>query len=281
VLENIDLQQLLQKSADLISTWGLRVVGAIALLVAGWIAARLVQRGMRSALTRAKVDPTLTVFGARTVYYLVVIFIGLAVLSLFGIQTASFIAVLGAAGLAVGLAMQGTLANFAAGVMLLLFRPFRIGDFVEAGGSSGTVEMVGIFSTTLNTPDNIRITVPNSGVYGQTIKNYSANSNRRIDLVIGISYDDNIGTAIDTINKVLENEPRLLAEPAPTVAVAELADSSVNLVVRPWCKGSDYWSVRFDLTRELKEELEAAGCSIPYPQTDVHVHPIGGTPQAA
>ena len=195
-----------------------------------------------------------------------------AVLGAFGIQTASVVAVIASAGLALGLAMQGTLSNFAAGFMILLFRPFKLGDFIEAGGVSGTVCDVGLFSTGLTTPDNVHILVPNSGMLGQTIKNFSKNDTRRVDLVMGISYNDDISKAIEIIRRVLAEESRLLAEPEPTVAVAELADSSVNLVVRPWCERADYWDVRFNLTRKFKEELEAAGCSIPYPQTDVHLH---------
>jgi len=221
----------------------------------------------------------------------------IAVLNLFGIQTASAIAVLGAAGLAVGLALQGTLSNFASGVMLLIglalqgtlsnfasgvmlliFRPFKIGDYVEVAGTAGSVQEIGVFSTILNTPDNVRIIVPNSGIYGDTVKNYSANETRRNDLVMGISYDDDIAVAIETIERVLASDDRILEDPAPLVAVAELADSSVNIVVRPWCARSDYWLLRCDLTRRLKEELEAAGCSIPYPQRDVHLQ--GGTGEA-
>jgi small conductance mechanosensitive channel len=205
------------------------------------------------------------------VYYLALTAVVLAVLSLFGIQTTSVIAVLGAASLAVGLALQGTLSNFAAGTMLLLFRPFRLGDWVEVAGVAGSVQEIGLFSTVLHTADNVRITLSNSSVYGDTIKNYSANETRRNDLVVGISYDDDIARALETIQSVLAADPRVLRDPEPVVAVAELADSSVNLVVRPWCAGTDYWGLRFDLTRRLKEALEEAGCSIPYPQRDVHL----------
>jgi len=167
--------------------------------------------------------------------------------------------------------MQGMLSNFAAGVMLLVFRPFKVGDYVEVAGTAGGVFEIGIFSTTLHTPDNVKITVPNSAIYGDTVKNYSANETRRNDLAIGISYDDDIGVAVSTIERILSSETRVLQDPEPLIAVSELGDSSVNLVVRPWCNASDYWPLRFDLTRRLKEELEAAGCSIPYPQHDVHV----------
>ncbi len=261
----------------LVSTWGLKVVGAIAVLVIGrWVAGR-VRNLTRKALERSKLDATLVPFVCSLLYYTVLTFVLIAVLGLFGIPTASFIAVLGAAGLAIGLALQGTLANFSAGVMLLVFRPFRVGDYVEAGGTAGSVDAIGVFSTTLNTPDNVHIIVPNSSVFGQTIKNYSTNATRRNDLLVGVSYDDDLGKAIDTINAVLAGEDRILKDPAPTVAVAEMADSSVNLVVRPWCKKEDYWALRFDLTRKLKEELEKAGCSIPYPQRDVHVHQMANS----
>jgi small conductance mechanosensitive channel len=156
--------------------------------------------------------------------------------------------------------------------MLLVFRPFKVGDFVDIGGTAGSVVEIGVFATTLKTPDNVKVVVPNSQVYGQTIKNFNGFDTRRVDLVMGISYDDDIGLAIDTISKFVAADERVLAEPETQIAVSNLGDSSVDLVVRPWCQGSDYWSLRFDLTRRLKEELEAAGCSIPYPQRDVHVY---------
>jgi small conductance mechanosensitive channel len=266
------MESVVATATDLISTWGLRVVGALAVLIIGMIVAKMIRASVRKALGRSKMDATLVPFLSGLVYYGVVIFVLLAVLSLFGIETTSFIAVLGAAGFAVGLAMQGTLGNFSAGVMLLFFRPFKVGDFIDAAGAAGSVQEIGIFSTTLNSPDNVKIVVPNSAIYGTTIKNFAANDTRRNDMVVGISYDDDIGKAIDVINKVLGADQRVLGDPAPTVAVSELGDSSVNLVVRPWCKKEDYWGLRFDLTRRFKEELEAAGCSIPFPQQDVHMH---------
>lgn len=264
-------QQAIDTAVALVSNWGIQVVGAIVLLIIGRWAAGFVGRGVRRSLERAKVDTALVQFFGGMAHYVVLAVVVIAVLSLFGIQTTSLIAILGAAGLAVGLALQGTLSSFAAGVMLLLFRPFKIGDFVEIAGSAGTVFELGIFSTSLNTGDNVRITIPNSQVYGQVIKNYSTNENRRIDLVIGVAYGDDLGKATQVINDVIAKEARVLAEPAPTVAVSELGDSSVNFVVRPWVKGSDYWPTRFDLTRAIKEGLEAGGCSIPFPQRDLHV----------
>ena len=271
-LAGFDVTSTLNALTEMISTWGLKGIGAVAVLILGMVVAKTIRGAVRRGLERTKLDPTLIPFLSGMVYYLIVAFVVTAVLGLFGIQTTSLIAVLGAAGLAVGLALQGTLSNFSAGVMLLIFRPFRAGDFVEAAGVAGAVQEVGIFSTTLATPDNVRIIVPNSSVYGQTIKNYAANPTRRNDMVFGISYGDDIGRAIETIARILAADTRVLEEPAPLVAVSELADSSVNLVVRPWCKKEDYWALRFDLNRALKEELEKAGCSIPFPQRDVHLY---------
>ena len=253
---------------------GLKVVGAIAVLVIGRMAAGMIRSSVRKAMTKADVDATLIPFVASLVYYAVLAVVIIAVLSLFGIQTTSLVAVLGAAGLAVGLALQGTLSNFAAGVMLLMFRPFKVGDFVEIGGIAGSVVAVKIFSTVIKTGDNIMITVPNSQVWGGTIKNYNGFDTRRIDLVMGIDYGDDIQTAMDTIQKIVTGHDKVLAEPAPVIAVSNLGDSSVDLVVRPWVNVPDYWSVRFDLTRQLKEGLEVAGCSFPFPQRDVHMHEV-------
>ena len=270
-MNELDFQGLLNTVVNLVGSWGLKVLGAIAVLVIGrWVARRL-RTVMIRVLTAREIDATLVPFLAGIVHYLIVAFVAVAALGMVGVQTASMVAVLGAAGLAVGLALQGTLSNFAAGVMLLVFRPFKVGDYVEAGGTAGSVEAVGLFSTTLNTPDNVKIIVPNGAVFGSTIKNYAANDTRRNDMVVGISYDDDIGLALKTIHGLLDADERVLKDPAPVVAVSELGDSSVNIVVRPWCAKGDYWGLRFDLLRSFKEQLEAAGCSIPYPQTDVHL----------
>src|SRR6056297_1597805 len=198
-----------------------------------------------------------------------------------GCQAAALIAVLGAAGLAVGLALQNSLGNFASGVMLVLFRPFTKGDFVEAGGTSGTVSEVGIFNTVLNTPDNRRVIVPNGQITNDIITNYSAHDTRRIDLIIGVDYGDDLKTARATIEKVIKAHDKVLEDPAPIVWVMELADSSVNFAVRPWVASADYWQVRNELLEQLKTELEAAGCSIPFPQRDVHLHEVGKSSEAA
>jgi small conductance mechanosensitive channel len=264
-------QDAIGQITDLVMQWGLKVVGAIVVLIVGRMIAGGLRRTVRKALQKNDVDKTLVPFLANLTYYAALAVVVIAVLSLFGIQTTSLIAILGAAGLAVGLALQGTLSHFAAGVMLLIFRPFRLGDLVEVGGTIGKVEEIGIFTTTLKSTDNIMIMVPNSQIYGDTIRNYNGYDTRRVDMVMGISYDDDIGRAIETMDRVIKEDSRVLADPAPQIAVSELADSSVNLVVRPWCKGEDYFDVKFDLTRRFKEELEGAGCSIPYPQRDVHI----------
>jgi small conductance mechanosensitive channel len=274
------VQDSLDQVVELVSSWGLQVLGAIAVLIVGRWVAGMLRRGTARGLERANTDASLVPFLSSMVYYLALTVVVIAVLNLFGIETTSLVAVLGAAGLAVGFALQGTLSNFAAGVMILVFRPFRVGDWVDAAGVAGSVQEIGIFVTTLHTGDNVKIIVPNSAIGGGIISNYSANPTRRNDLVLGISYDDDIGTAVDTIQRVLGEDSRVHAEPAPVIAVGELADSSVNLLVRPWCNASDYWALRWDLTRKLKEELERAGCSIPYPQHDVHMV-ANGADQAA
>ena len=272
-----DVQALLASLSDLVAQWGLKLLGALAVFLIGRMVAGWARRAIKRLLERSTIDATLVPFVTGITYYLLLTFVIVAALGMVGVQTASVIAVLGAAGLALGLALQGTLGNFASGVMLLLFRPFRVGDFIEAAGVAGTVEAIGIFTTTLNTPDNVGIVIPNSGVWGQIIKNYAANATRRIDLVAGIAYDDDIGLAIRTLQGILDADERVLKDPAPTIAVSELGDSSVNLVVRPWCRREDYWALRFDLTRTMKERLEAAGCSIPFPQRDVPVSQVKGS----
>lgn len=253
--------------------WAPRIAGALAVLLFGWILAGWAKGFARKGMLRSGMDPTLVPFLVGLTHVSIVALVAIAAITTLGVSTTSFVAVLGAAGLAIALAFQGTFSNFAAGVMLLTFRPFRAGDFVEVGGTSGTVKEVGIFTCLLATPDNVEIRVPNSGIFGETIKNYSANPTRRIDLVVGVGYDDDLGVAVRTCMDVIAADPRVLADPSPVVAVGELGDSSVNLIVRPWVSTADYWPTRWDLTRALKEQLEAAGCSIPYPQRDLHVFP--------
>ncbi len=268
---NESAAEAMEAAIELISTWGLSVIGAIAVLIIGRMVAGMIRSSIKKALERGNTDAALVPFISSMAYYGALTVVIIAVLNLFGIETTSLVAVMGAAGLAVGLALQGTLSNFAAGTMLLVFRPIHIGDWVEVAGVAGAVQEIGIFTTTIHTGDNVKIICPNTAIYGDIIKNYSANENRRIDLVMGIGYGDDIGVAIDAIEKVVKANENVLADPAPTIEVAELGDNSVNLVVRPWVNGGNYWPTRFALMRALKEGIEASGCSIPYPQRDVHV----------
>lgn len=255
----------------MLAQYGLKVLGGLAVFVIGFFVARSIRSSTRRGLGRSRMDATLIPFVSGLVYFGLLAFVVVAALSIVGIPVTSFVAVVGAAGLAIALAFQGTLSNLASGVMILTFRPFQVDDFVEIGGTSGTVKEVGVFSSMLATPDNVQVTVPNSQIYGEVIKNYSANPTRRVDLVVGVGYDDDLNVAIDTIREVLAAEDRVLADPEPVVAVSEMGDSSVSLVVRPWVNGPDYWATRWALTKALKERIEAAGLSIPYPQRDLHL----------
>lgn len=251
----------------LITTYGLSVIGAIVILIAGFIIAGWVRRSVDRSLARFKrVDDTLRGFFSSLAYYAVIVFTLIAVLSQFGVQTTSFIAVLGAAGLAIGLALQGTLSNVAAGVMLLLFRPFRTGDYIEAGGLAGTVKGITLFVTELATPDNVQIIAPNSQIWGSAITNYSFHPTRRVDIVLGIAYEDDIDQALSAIVDEANRDSRVLADPAPMAAVTDLGDSSVNFVVRVWCNAADFWPLKFDLTKKLKNRMDAENITIPYPQ---------------
>lgn len=270
-MEGISLSGAVDTIIEAISTWGLKVVGALIAFIVGRMAAGWIRKGVRRALKRSRLDETLIPFLSSLAYYAALAFVIIAVLGIVGIETASLAVVLGAAGLAIGLALQGTLSNFASGIMLMFFRPIRIGDLVEVGGVFGTVEEIGIFTTSMNTADNVRIEVPNSNVYGETIKNYSTNDIRRVDMVMGIGYDDDIGLAIETMRGIMRADTRVLEDPEPALVVGELADSSVNLLVRPWCLKEDYWALKWDLTRRFKEELERVGVSMPFPQQDVHL----------
>jgi len=263
------MEGFIQKAMDVITTWGVSIIGAIVILIIGRIVAGIFRGVVKKVMRKGDSDPGLTNFIGNIVYYLIFIFAIIAALAKFGIQTASFVAILGAAGFAIGFALQGSLSNFASGVMILVFRPFRIGDYISAAGVAGTVKEIGLFASILATPDNVKILVPNSKVYGDTIQNYSAYDTRRVDWAVGIGYGSSIEKGASTVLGVLRGDSRVLADPAPMVAVSELADSSVNLVVRGWVNKADYWDVKFDLTRKIKEELDAAGVEIPFPQTVV------------
>ncbi len=268
--------EMVEGSVDLVTTYGISVIAGIAILVVGWIVAGTVSRMVRRGLTRTEaVDPMLVGFFASLAKYTVLAVTVIAVLHQFGVQTTSLIAVLGAAGLAIGLALQGTLSNVAAGVMLLIFRPFRIGDYIDAGGVAGTVKELSLFVTELATPDNVQIIVPNAAIWGTTLWNYSHHETRRVDFAIGISYGDDIDQAFQILKQVVEEEQRVLAEPEPQIVVGNLGESSVDLIVRIWARADDYWPLKFDLTKRFKEALEAGNVTIPFPQRDVHLYQGG------
>lgn len=249
----------------------LSLVGAVLILIVGlWLAGRAQVWTIRALSKTPALDDMLRGFFGSIVRYLVLIVVVLAVLSQFGIETTSLIAVLGTAGLAIGLALQGTLSNIAAGVMLLIFRPFKIGHFVEIGGISGTVKELTLFTTELATPDNVQIIVPNSGVWGQPLKNYSAHATRRVDFSFGISYSDDINKAFEVIKTVLAQDARLHTTPEAVIVVGNLGDSSVDIVVRVWTDSSNYWGVKFDITKQVKEALDASGISIPFPTRTIY-----------
>ena len=268
----IDLQQLAAKAQSLATEFGIDIIAALAIFIIGRWVANLITKGVRRLLERADVDATLVKFLSNIVRILLLIFVILAAIGQLGIQTTSLIAVLGAAGLAVGLALQGSLSNFAAGVLVIIFRPYKVGDYIEAAGVSGTVDEVQIFNTVMNTPDNKRIIVPNSQITGGIITNYSAHETRRVDFTFGIGYADDIDKAKKIIEEVLTADERVLEDPAPQIVVAELADSSVNIVARPWAKAADYWGLKFEVTETVKKRFDAEGISIPFPQRDVHVY---------
>lgn len=265
----------MQEYMDLIKEWvalyGLKVIGAIAIVVIGRVVVGVIIGALRRMMDKAHTDPTLSRFLLALTKVALLTFIIIAALGSLGVQTASFIAIIGAAGLAVGFALQGSLANFASGVMLIVFRPFKVGDYVEAGGAAGSVEEVNIFNSVLKSPDNRKIIVPNSKITGDTITNFSANEIRRIDLVFGISYGDDLKKAKQILEQICREDSRVLDDPAPTVAVSVLNDSSVDFVVRPWVKTGDYWAVYFDLVERVKLTFDREGISIPFPQRDIHL----------
>lgn len=266
------MEDLFSKVWELLTIYGLKVIAAIAVFIIGrWIAKMLTSLSEK-VMNKRQVDPTVVSFVANMIYIALLVFVVLAALGQLGIQTTSFIAVIGAAGLAIGLALQGSLANFAAGFLMIIFRPFKVGDFIEGAGVTGTVEAIHIFTTQLLTPDNKTVIIPNASLTAGNITNYSAKGTRRVDLVMGIGYEDDIDHAKKVIMGVLAKEERILKDPATTIAVVELADSSVNFAVRPWVEADDYWDVYFNLTENIKKSFDAEGISIPFPQRDVHIY---------
>jgi small conductance mechanosensitive channel len=263
-----------EKLVDLLLVWAPKVLLAILILIVGLIIINAFGRFLKKVMTMRDMDATLVPFLTGLIKTLLKIMLIISVVDIVGIKTTSFVAVLGAAGLAVGLALQGSLSNFAGGVLIMIFKPYRVGDYVEVSGQAGTVRQVLIFNTVLTTPDNVRVTVPNGPASAGTIVNYSAEDNRRMDLVFGIGYDDDLEVAKNILKEMTQADERILTDPAPFIAVKELADSSVNLVVRIWCKKEDYWDIHFDWQSNVKLRFDKEKISIPYPQTDVHLDKV-------
>jgi small conductance mechanosensitive channel len=251
--------------------WGIKVLAALAIFIIGRWVAMAIRRGLERMMGKGRVDPIIIGFVGSISYIALLAFVVIAALGQLGIQTTSFIAILGAAGLAVGLALQGSLANFAAGFLMIIFRPFKVGDFVEAAGVAGVVKEIQIFTTTLKTGDNKTIIVPNAKISGDNIINYSAEENRRVDMTVGVAYDADLSKVREVLNDIISKDARILSEPEPLVVVGELADSSVNFIVRVWTKSADYWGVKFDATEAIKNRFDEAGIGIPFPQRDIHI----------
>ena len=267
-----DWAGLLDTVQNLGADFGLKLIVAVVIFYVGRIAARLLTKTLRKLLQKQEVELILETFVCNLVYWVVMLFVIIAAINHVGIETTSLIAVMGAAGLAVGLALQGSLSNFASGVLIVIFRPYRVGDFVEAAGIAGSVLEVQILTTILKTGDNKQIIVPNSQIMGSIITNYSANDTRRVDLTIGVSYDDDLDKVRHTLQGLIDADERILKDPECLIAVSALADSSVNFVVRPWVKSGDYWGVTFDLTEAIKKRFDQEGISFPFPQQDVHLY---------
>lgn len=259
------------KVLELVQTYALPLVWALIIFIVGRMIAKVLTNVVGKMMTKSNVDETLVKFAKSMTYIALMVFVILAALGKLGIETTSFAAIIAAAGLAIGLSLQGTLGNFAAGVMLVLFRPFKVGDFVEAGGVAGVVEEVQIFSTKIKSGDNKEIIVPNGQIVGGTITNYSAKETRRVDMVIGVGYNDDLKKVRAVLEDILKKDSRILKDPEPTIGLLELGESSVNFVVRPWVKSGDYWPVLFDIQEEIKVRFDAEGISIPYPQRDLHI----------
>ncbi|MCL9780713.1 small-conductance mechanosensitive channel MscS [Vibrio sp. S4M6] len=267
-----DSHDWLNNNQGILIEYVVNISAAVLTLIIGFIAAKVVSRVIGKVMTSRNLDPTIVVFVSGLVSYAILAFVIIAALGRVGVQTASFVAIVGAAGLAIGLALQGSLSNFASGVLLIMFRPFKAGDYVEVSGTAGSVDSVQIFSTVLKTPDNKVVVVPNSSVFSGNIVNYSKLPTRRIDMVVGVSYSADLIYTQEVLTKVVTSYEKVLKDPVPTIEVVALADSSVNFVVRPWVKTEDYWEIYFALHKDVKIALDESGIEIPFPQLDVHLN---------
>ena len=270
----IPMEKFIELAIEFGTTLGIRILTALLILLIGLQIAKWVRSIVKKVMSKSQIDVTISTFVSNLSYIGFISFVVIAALTRLGVATASFVAVIGAAGLAIGLALQGSLSNLASGVLIILFRPFKIGDFIAAGGVLGSVQEISFFTTTLNTPDNSRVIVPNSKIYGDTITNYSANDTRRVEIVAGIGYEDDIDKAKSVLQDIVRQDERILAEPEPTYQVTELGDSSVNFTVRVWVERTNFWAVYCDLTEQVKKRFDAAGISIPYPQQDIYLHSV-------
>lgn len=268
----MEFDQIWQRGWEMVVLYGVKIATAILILIVGRWVAMGVRNVVRRIIRRANVDEIIVSFVGSMVYIALLAFVVIAALDQAGIHTTSFIAILGAAGLAIGLSLQGSLANFAAGFLMILFRPFRVGDYIEGGGVTGTVEEIQIFTTTLKTPDNKTVIVPNAKITGDNIINWSTKGTRRVDMVFGIGYGDDIDKAKKTMADVLDQDDRILKDPPYQIALLELSDSSVNFIVRPWAKSEHYWGVYFDTMEKVKKAFDANKITIPFPQRDVHIY---------
>lgn len=268
----MDIQNLVAQVQQIVTLYGLRVISALVILIVGKFAAGLLRKIVIGSAKRAKADPLIGSFLANIASVATLVFVFIAALSRLGVETTSFIAIIGAAGLAIGLAFQGSLSNFASGFLMIIFRPFRVGDYIEGGGVSGTVQEIHVFTTTLISPDNKKIIVPNSKITGDNIVNYTSEDKRRVDMVIGVSYNDDIDKVKKLLTEVVTTFPGVLQDPLPQIALMELGENRVNFVVRPWAKPGDYWGVLFGLNEAIKKRFDKEGVSIPFPQRDVHLY---------
>lgn len=271
MLDNLDLEAI---SNDIVFPWAINILMAVVIFIVGRMVVGLVVNICKKLMIKSKMDEMLVSFITSILRSILLLFVIIAALGELGVDTTSLVALLGAAGLAIGLSLQGSLQNFASGVMLIVFRPFEKGNFVDIAGTTGVVEEIGIFTTTMCTPDNKEIIVPNGAIYSATITNYSARDTRRVDMVFGIGYGDDIPKAKQILSDLVSADDRILSEPAPVIALGELGASSVDFLVRPWVKSADYWAVMWDMNEKVKEAFDANGISIPYPQMDIHVDKV-------
>jgi len=264
--------ELSQQIYDFVMFYGPKLVGALITLAIGWWIIKIIQRALGKRFEKNEMEPSLRGFLNSIIGILLKTMLLISVIGMVGVQMTSFIAILGAVGLAIGMALSGTLQNFAGGVMILLFKPFKVGNYIQAQGHSGTVNEIQIFNTILKTPDNKTIIIPNGGLATGSMVNYSAEPRRRVDFVFGIGYGDDVAQAKKVLNTLIENDERILKDPAPFVALTELGDSSVNLVVRVWAEAKDYWGIYFDMNENVYNAFNKEGINIPFPQMDVHLH---------